>query len=107
VEHLKKTHHRLYEKIRENHPDIPYFMVTRPNFYFNEDHISRRDIVMQSYLAARDKGDKNVYFIDGETLLKGEFEESCTIEGCHPNDIGFLRMSRIIGDKLNEIMNLK
>ena len=72
-----------------------------------EDIAKRRDIIKASYERAIADGDKNVYFIDGETLLKGEFEESCTIEGIHPNDIGFLRMSRIIGDKLNEIMNLK
>jgi hypothetical protein len=42
-EHLANTHHYLYETIREKHPNIPYFMVTRPNFYFNEDCIGRRD----------------------------------------------------------------
>ena len=36
-EHLAATHHYLYETIRRKHPDIPYFMITRPDFYYNED----------------------------------------------------------------------
>ena len=107
-EYLEDTHYNLYKIIRQKNPDIPYVMISAPNFIHNPELLAkRRDIIKASYARAVANGDKNVYFIDGETLLKGEFEESCTIEGCHPNDIGFLRMSRIIGDILNEIMNLK
>ena len=105
-EHLKNTHHKLYETIRAKNPDIPYFMVTRPNFYFNEDHISRRDIVMQSYLAARDKGDKNVYFIDGSAFFNGENVEDLTLDLTHPNDEGFRRMANYLGDVIAKVMKL-
>lgn len=107
-EYLENTHYNLYKIIRQKNPDIPYVMISKPNFIHNpEVSAKRRDIIKASYERAVANGDKNVYFIDGETLLKGEFEESCTIEGIHPNDIGFLRMSRIIGDKLNDILHLK
>ena len=88
-EYLKATHHKLYLKIREKNPDIPYYMLTRPNFYFCEDHIRRRDIVMQSYLDARAAGDKNVYFIDGSAFFNGENVEDLTLDLTHPNDEGF------------------
>ena len=105
-EHLKNTHHRMYERIREKHPDIPYFMITRPDFYFNEDCRTRRAIIMQSYLDARAKGDKNVYFIDGSAFFNGETVGDLTLEGTHPNDVGFARMAAYIGDVMAKIMKL-
>lgn len=105
-EYLKATHHKMYLKIREKNPDIPYFMITRPNFYFIEDHIRRRDVIMQSYLDARAAGDKNVYFIDGSAFFNGERVEDLTLDLTHPNDEGFKRMANYIGDVIAKVMKL-
>jgi lysophospholipase L1-like esterase len=105
-EHLEKTHHYLYKTIRQAYPDIPYFMVTRPDFYFNEDSIGRRDIVMKSYLEARAAGDKNVYFIDGSAFFNGAPIADLTLDHCHPNDEGFGRMASYIGDVIAKVMDL-
>ena len=105
-EHLANTHHYLYETIREKHPEIPYFMITRPNFYFNEDCIGRRDIIMKSYLDARAKGDKNVYFIDGSAFFNGQSASDLTLDMTHPNDEGFCRMADYIGDVIAKVMGL-
>ena len=105
-EHLRATHHKLYLKIREKHPDIPYFMVTRPGFYFNEDNIIRRDVVMQSYLDARSECDKKVYFVDGSAFFNGENVEDLTLDLTHPNDEGFKRMATYIGDVIAKVMKL-
>lgn len=43
-------------------------------------------------------GDENVYFVDGSHLFDGEMRDSCTVDGCHPNDLGFYRMARGIGE---------
>ena len=83
----------------KKYPTIPYIMITRPNYYTNmngEDTLQRRDVVMRSYLKARDLGDKNVYFIDGESIFRGPFEGDCTIDGTHPNDLGFSRMAEVV-----------
>jgi len=45
---------------------------------------------------AKAAGDQNVWFIDGETFFGEEDRETCTIEGCHPNDLGFMRMAQTI-----------
>jgi hypothetical protein len=106
VEHLKKTHHRLYEKIRENHPDIPYFMITKPDFRFEKDSLDRRAVVMESYLEAYNSGDKNVYFIDGSAFFNGTDISDLTLDRCHPNDEGFGRMAAYIGDVIAKVMDL-
>ena len=38
-------------------------------------------------------GDKNVYFIDGAEYFAGlEDWRMATVDGCHPNDLGFYLM---------------
>ena len=104
-DYLRATHYKMYEKIRANHPDIPYIMITRPDFHKPkqsgiDDSVARRDIVHESYMKARATGDKNVFFIDGESFFAGEYEDCCTVDGCHPNDLGFSKMADVIGNCL-------
>lgn len=105
VQHLMDTHYRLYEIIREKHPHIPYIMITKPDYFTNpKENFERRKVILESYNKAIAAGDKNVYFIDGESLFEGEFYESCTSDGCHPNDIGFYRMAKKIGAVIAEVL---
>lgn len=108
ADYLKETHYRFYEIIREKHPDIPYIMISKPDFYPNVDYnAKRRAVIIESYNRAIASGDKNVYFIDGETLFEGEFFESCTSDGCHPNDLGFYRMADKIGAVIAKVLNIE
>jgi len=99
-EHLEETHYRMYEIIREAHPNIPYFMISKPDFDNDPNGAPRRrDIIYNSYLKAREKGDRNVYFIDGKRIFEGNDRADCTIDGCHPNDLGMYRFAdTLIGE---------
>ena len=101
VEHLEATHYALYETIRKKNPDLPYIMVTRPDYWSllcEQEHIlQRRDVIMSSYLKARASGDKNVYFIDGMSFNVGAHQYDLSMDAVHPNDAGFLRMADSIG----------
>ena len=106
-EHLRKTHYPFYEIIRRKHPDIPYIMISKPDFFRKpEASAKRRSVILESYNRALAAGDKNVFFIDGETLFEGEFYESCTSDGVHPNDLGFYRMAGKIGSLLAQVLNI-
>lgn len=106
--HLLATHYKMYEKIRAAHPDIPYVMCSRPNFYADSQaDIERRNIVMDSYRKARESGDKNVYYIDGASFFRGPYANMCTVDGCHPNDMGFALMADVIGHELELAFRLK
>lgn len=106
VNHLAETHERMFKKIRSKNPDLPVVMVSKPDFncYFESD-IKRRDIIYNTYINAVKSGDGNVYFIDGQSLFKDSDRDSCTVDGCHPNDLGFMRMAEVIGYKLHRILN--
>jgi len=109
-EHLEATHYPFYEIIREKNPDLPYIMITRPNFWTcrnDQDVIlRRRDIVMQSYLKARAAGDRNVYFIDGLSFFTAPAQYGFTMDAIHPNDAGFQRMADSIGTFIRYILEL-
>lgn len=108
VEHLEATHYPLYETIREKNPDLPYIMITRPNYWTlirqQPDVLKRRDVVMASYLKARQSGDENVYFIDGMSFFNGEHQYEYSVDGIHPNDAGFIRMADGIGAVIRHIL---
>ena len=107
AEHLANTHYPFYEIIRKKHPEIPYVMISRPDFFRDPiNHAKRRAVILESYNKAIASGDKNVYFIDGESLFQGEYYESCTSDGCHPNDLGFYRMANKIGPVLAKVLGI-
>lgn len=108
VQHLENTHYAMYEIIRRKHPDLPYIMITRPDYWTQyadqEKILKRRDVIMQSYLKARATGDKNVYFIDGLSFNVAPHQYDMTVDSIHPNDTGFVRMADSIGTVIRHIL---
>ncbi len=108
VKHLSDTHYSFYETIRKKYPEIPYIMISRPDFFKNPTaNDKRRAVIIESYKRALAAGDQNVYFIDGESLFEGDFYESCTSDGCHPNDLGFYRMADKIGAVIAAVLGIE
>lgn len=106
-EYLAETHFRMYEHIRAKHPDVPYIMISRPDFTHHMDPspVPRRNVICESFRRAWESGDRNVYFIDGEGFFRGRDEDMCTVDGCHPNDLGFAHMADVIGCELDRVLN--
>ena len=97
LQHLKDTHEQFFKIIREKQPDLPVIMLSKCDFYEINGDAERREVIRQTYENAIKAGDKNVYFIDGETLFEGdEMRDACTVDRCHPNDLGFFRMYKNI-----------
>ncbi len=93
-EYLRETHRRGFEIIRAAHPDIPIILITRPNVATNPAFAQeRKDVVVDTFRAARASGDRRVWYIDGETFFLGRWENECTMDGVHPNDLGFTLMA--------------
>ena len=105
VEHLMKTHKPFFDRIREVHPDIPILMMTRPAQVYTEDFKARRQVVKATYEAALAAGDKNVYFIDGETFFGETDRNLCAVDNTHPNDLGFFRMATTIRPILKQMLD--
>ena len=106
VETLKETHNPLYEKIRKAQPNTPIVFMTRPNFLYDPTACKpRREVIYQTYLRAKAQGDEKVAFIDGETLLGKDDWDMCTVDNCHPNDLGFYRMAQAVEPVLRNYLD--
>ncbi len=108
LEHLKNTHEKLFRAVRAAHPEIPIIIMSAPNFDTNRaDWTPRRAVVFETYAKAALEGDKNVYYVDGERLFGGDCRDGCTVDGCHPNDLGFYRMADAVGAAMEIIYSLE
>lgn len=104
AEHLQATHMPLYEGIRAARPSTPILFMTKPDFESDPDAATRRSVIYQTYTTAKSRGDKNVAFIDGEHLFGKDERGACTVDGCHPTDLGFYRMACTVAPVLKEFL---
>ena len=95
IEHLKKTHEKMYYSVRENNPELPIIIMCRPRFNIADEEKERCDVILSTYHNALLRNDKNVYFITGEELTK-ECGEEGTVDDTHPTDFGFMSMAKAI-----------
>ena len=93
VEHLENTHGKMFSAIRKSNPELPILILSRPKFRLTDEEKLRLGIIRKTYDDAVLSGDKNTYFIDGQTLVKYAHGDA-TVDGCHPNDLGFYSMAK-------------
>ena len=103
-EHLQNTHARMFQTVRQKNPELPVIMLSCPNSKLNDVFRYRRDVIMRTYIDARNSGDDNVYFIDGEKIFSIFGGDGGTVDNCHPNDLGFACMAKAVGDVLYNIL---
>ena len=91
----------MYQKIRAAHPSLPIIIMSRCDFcYSEESSISRRDVIYETFRYAKNNGDKNVYFMDGEGIYCGDNVNVAVIDRVHPSDLGFA----LIANTLEEVI---
>lgn len=105
VEFLKRTHLPFFRTLREKHRTTPIILISKPDFENDPDAARRRDVIRETYHRARSEGDRNVYFIDGESLFGKEHRAACTVDRIHPNDLGFFRMAQTVYPVLDRLLN--
>lgn len=92
---LRRTHRPFYEIVRGAQPELPILLVSKPDVLKDMDtYRSRREVILDTLEYARRNGDRHIAFVDGEQLFAGTEPDACTVDGTHPNDLGFYRMAR-------------
>lgn len=103
IPYLEETHERMFRTVREANPQLPILIMSRPKYHLTGANITRRDIIKRTYDNAKAAGDENVYFLDGPALM-ALAKYDATVDGTHPNDLGFYSMSQAVGDVLETIL---
>ena len=95
--HLQQTHEPFFLTVRQAHPDLPIIMMSRPKpeSALAAHEIERLGIIRMTYENALARGDRNVYFVDGNTLTALCGNEG-TVDACHPTDFGFFSTAQAL-----------
>lgn len=85
-------------------------MISKPDFFnanpdIQKENTIRREIVFESFKKAINLGDKNVYFINGDSIFGEDDHFACTVDGCHPNDLGFYRFYKTLEPFFKRFLN--
>lgn len=112
TELYRATLQPFVELYREKNPFVPILIVSRipyaTELISNQkrlDRLERKRIAFELVQELKRQGDKQIFFLDGETLLGDRYDE-CTVDGVHPNDLGFTLMANSISDVLRTILDL-
>lgn len=112
-DHLARTHEAFFLRIREKNPDLPIILASRTDSPKTEqiaqDTRMRKEIIIQTYINAQKRGDKNVRFLDGSAVFEhakklGVAADSCTVDGVHPNDLGFACMAYVFEKEIRSCL---
>lgn len=107
---LETKHEPFFLTIREKNPDLPIIMTTRTlvprTAQMAQERDYRRKVIFRTYENALKRGDKKVQFVDGSTVYSqveplGIAADSCTVDGVHPNDLGFACMANAFGKAIS------
>lgn len=105
AEHLQKTHEPFFRLVREKQPELPILIMSKPDTDKNLRESERRiSIIRRTYEHALEAGDNHVYFINGLELFGETGRAECTVDGTHPNALGFMRMAERVYPVLREIL---
>lgn len=94
AEHLAQTLPPLALAVRKAHPSIPILLLNRPKARLDEEEQRRRAIVQEACRQV------NGVFLPGERLIPPDIAPWATVDGTHPNDLGFYSMARAVADAL-------
>ena len=100
----------LVNTIRKQHPKAPIIVmqsVIRETGYWDKvlgGQVKNQNLnIQKEVLALLDKGTKDLYFITSENMLGNDHEG--TIDGTHPNDLGYERFIRYVQPLLVDILS--
>lgn len=98
--------------LRQKHSDTPIIIIQtliRETGNFNRkarEHVKRQnEAIAEQVEVLRKKGVKNLYFIKEDRFLGTDHEG--TIDGTHPNDLGFDRMLKKYKPAIGKILKIK
>ncbi len=99
--------------LRQKHATVPIMVVSRIAFSGDATHAealrareSSRNMQANLVKSLRQGGDPGIHFVDGASLLGTDFDE-CTVDGVHPNDLGFMRMARQLEQRFRSVLNMR
>jgi hypothetical protein len=97
--------------LREKHPDTPILIMSKIRYTSATAGSPKYKLLMENSDFQRalvekrnSAGDKNIFFLDGSTILGEDYSE-CTVDGSHPTDLGSMRIADALTDAIHNILS--
>ena len=103
---LEATHEPFFKVFRSYQPHTPVLMISMADKCV-VDTQQRKAVIRRTWENACSAGDKNVWFLDGEEIYREVGLDYCTVDRCHPNDLGFWCMANAIEKTLRKILHME
>jgi len=106
---LAKVYAPFIDILRDKRPHTPIIAVT-PIYIATEllapnKATFMRDVIHKAVAQRRNNGDQNIMLVNGLELLGPEFADG-SVDGVHPNDLGFLAMAEGLQPYLTNILKV-
>jgi hypothetical protein len=108
--HMQRTLPEFVRILRASHPTVPLVVVSKVRYSqenFNEgpvaDRLRCRDFEKSFVEQQRAAGDASISFLDMGAQLSEKFSDG-TVDGVHPNDLGFDLMADVFEPVLRKIL---
>ncbi len=117
AEKIAETMPVFIDVLRKSHPTTPILVISRIRpggealDYARDEEAPRSAAQAASVKVQRElvekrraAGDRNLYFLDGGTVINSEDWDEVTVDGSHPTDYGFALMARSIAPVVAKIL---
>lgn len=92
--HLARTHLPLVQAVRAAHPHIPILLLNRPKAVPDGEEQQRLDVIRATCQAV------GGLLLTGDRLIPADITSWATVDGVHPNDLGFWHMAKAVAELL-------
>jgi lysophospholipase L1-like esterase len=93
--------------IRKKHAQVPILVVSKitygPRYALEIPADEQKMVQIQCVKKICAAGDKQLYFLDGSDFLGKDYSE-CSVDGAHPNDLGFYRIAEALEPVIRNIL---
>ncbi len=111
-ERLTVTLDPFVKRIRSKYPNVPILILSRVVGYLElhfptvEDYTQKSRDFQKAYVDEHCIKDPLLFYFDGSRLL-GYDDHECTVDGIHPNDLGFMKIATVLVPVIDDILNGK
>ena len=100
---VERNYEKFIRNLRAKRPDVPIVMAEQCDVFCGA--VNDKDKFMKKlYEKLVAEGWKDLVYLPKDEMYTGDFEG--TVDGCHPNDLGMMSMSKAFGKAVKEALGL-
>lgn len=101
---VERNYEPFIRNLRAKRPGVPIVMAEHCNVYGNAKD-GRDCFIKGLYEKLIAEGWTDLVYLSNDTMYTGDYEG--TVDGCHPNDLGMMSMSKAFGKAVREALGIK